>query len=126
MTMRYLVLLKGTQATAPPPPELMEAIMKLGEEATRAGALLDTSGLAPSAAGAKVELAAGELSVTDGPFAEAKEVISYALYEVRSKEEAVEWTSRFMRLHRDLWPGWEGESDVLRLFGPEDFAPPAG
>ena len=122
--MRYLIVLRADQQPAgPPPPELMEAIMKLGEEATKAGALLDTAGLAPSAQGARVTLGGGQLSVTDGPFAEAKEMISYALYQVRSKEEAVEWASRFMRLHRDLWPGWEGESDVLRVFGPEDFAP---
>src|SRR6266545_2281519 len=83
--MRYLVLLKAVQASTPPPPELMEAIMKLGDEATKAGALLDTAGLAPSAAGARVQLAGGRLSVTDGPFAEAKEMISYALYQVRSR-----------------------------------------
>jgi len=123
--MRYLVLLEGVQPETPPPAELMEAIMQLGDEATKAGALLDTAGLAPSAAGARVRLAGGALSVTDGPFTEAKEMISYALYEVRSKEEAVEWASRFMALHRDLWPGWEGEADVLKVFGPEDFAPPA-
>jgi hypothetical protein len=123
--MRYLVLLRGIQPDAPPPAELMAAIMALGDEATKAGVLLDTAGLAPSAAGARVGLAGGQLSVTDGPFTEAKEMISYALYDVRSKEDAVEWTSRFMKLHRDLWPEWEGESDVLRVFGPEDFAPPA-
>ncbi|MET1076346.1 MAG: YciI family protein [Umezawaea sp.] len=120
--MRYLVLLKATQPAGPPPPGLMEAIMKLGADATAAGALLDTSGLAPSAAGAKVSVDGGKLSVTDGPFAEAKETISYALYEVRSKEEVVEWTSRFMKLHRDLWDGWEGDAEVLKVFGPEDFA----
>jgi hypothetical protein len=119
--MRYLVLLKGVQPAGPPPAELMEAIMALGEEATAAGALLDTAGLAPSAAGARVGLAGGQLSVTDGPFTEAKEMISYALYQVRSKEEAVEWTTRFVKLHRDLWPGWEGDADVLKVFGPEDF-----
>ena len=123
--MRYMILLNGTQPAEPPPPGLMEAIMKLGEEATAAGALLDTAGLAPSIAGARVQLSGGHLSVVDGPFAEAKEFISYALYQVRSKEEAVEWASRFMRLHRDLWPGWEGAADVLKVFGPEDFAPPA-
>jgi hypothetical protein len=123
--MRYLILLKGTQPDTPPPPELMEAIMQLGDEATKAGALLDTAGLAPSTAGARVQLAGGALSVTDGPFAEAKEMISYALYEVRSKEEAVEWATRFMKLHRDHWAGWQGEADVLRVFGPEDFGPPA-
>src|SRR5512139_4297418 len=116
--MRYLVVLRAPQAATPPPPELMEAIMKLGDEATQAGALLDTAGLAPSAAGARVQLAGGELTVTDGPFAEAKELISYALYQVRTKEEAVEWAARFMRLHRDLWAGWEGEADVLQVFGP--------
>jgi hypothetical protein len=123
--MRYLILLKAAQSATPPPPELMDAIAKLGEEATNAGALLDTAGLAPSADGARVQLAGGQLSLTDGPFAEAKEMISYALYQVRSKEEAVDWASRFMKLHRDLWPGWEGDADVLRVFGPEDFGPPA-
>src|SRR5829696_1668431 len=53
--MRYLILLKAAQPATPPPPELMEAIMKLGDEATRSGALLDTAGLMPSAAGAKVD-----------------------------------------------------------------------
>ena len=120
--MRYLTLLRAGHSATPPPAELMEAIMKLGEEATAAGALLDTAGLAPSAAGAQVRLYGGQLSVTDGPFAEAKETISYALYQVRSKEEAVEWASRFMKLHRDHWPEWEGDADVLKVFGPEDFA----
>ena len=123
--MRYLTLLRGTHSTTPPPPELMEAIMTLGQEATQAGALLDTAGLAPSASGARLSLAGNELTTVDGPFAESKEVISYAIYDVRSKEEAVEWASRFLRAHRDLWPGWEGEVDVLKLFGPEDFPAPA-
>ena len=77
--MRYMILLKGTQPASPPPPELMDAIMKLGGEATAAGALLDTAGLAPSSAGARVSLYGGRLTVTDGPFAEAKETISNAL-----------------------------------------------
>jgi hypothetical protein len=123
--MRYIVLLKGIQPAGPPPPALMDGIMKLGGEATAAGSLIDNAGLAPSAAGARVQVAGGQLSVMDGPFAEAKEFISYALYDVRSKDEAVEWTSRFVRLHHELWPGWEGEADVLKLFGPEDFAPPS-
>jgi hypothetical protein len=122
--MRYLILLKGTPPATPPPPELMEAIVKLGAEATEAGALLDTAGLSPSAAGARVGLYGGKLSVTDGPFAEAKETISYALFQVRSKEEAVERASRFLKLHRDLWPGWEGDADVLKVMGPEDFGGP--
>jgi hypothetical protein len=51
-------------------------------------------------------------------------MISYAMYEVRSKDEAVEWANRFLRLHRDLWPEWEGDADVLKVMGPEDFGPP--
>jgi len=124
--MRYLVLLKGIQPGTPPPADLMAAIAKLGEEAIRSGALLDTAGLAPSASGGvRMEVSATRLSVTDGPFTEAKEMISYALYDVRSRDEAMEWTSRFLELHRDLWPEWEGSADVLRVLGPEDFGPPA-
>jgi hypothetical protein len=113
--MRYLIMLKANQPATPPPPALMEAIMNLGAEATAAGALLDTAGLEPSAAGARVRLSGGRLTVTDGPFAEAKETISYALYEVRNKDEAVEWASRFLALHRDLWDGWEGDAEVLKV-----------
>ena len=116
--MRYMMLLSGTNPSAPPPPELFEAIMKLGGEATQAGVLLDTAGLLPSAGGARVSLADGRLTVTDGPFTESKELISYALYDVRSKEEAIEWGSRFVKLHRDLWPGWEGQTDILQVMGP--------
>jgi hypothetical protein len=122
--MRYLTLLTGPLTEGPPPPGLMEGIMALGAEAQAAGALLDTAGLAPSVAGARVSLRAGELSVTDGPFAEAKEFISYAIYDVRTKEEAVEWASRFLRLHQEHWPEFEGDIEVRKQFGPEDFAPP--
>jgi hypothetical protein len=118
--MRYMMLLSGTNPSSPPPPELFEAIMKLGGEATEAGVLLDTAGLVPSATGARVALTAGKVTMTDGPFTESKELISYALYEVRSKEEAVEWAARFIRLHRDLWPGWEGQTDILQVMEQQD------
>jgi len=122
--MRYLVVLEATQPPTPPPAELMAAIMALGEEATRAGVLLDNAGLAPSAAGARITVSGDAgLQVTDGPFAESKEMISYALYDTSSKEEVVEWTSRFMTMQHDLWPDWEGEARVLKVFGPEDFGP---
>jgi hypothetical protein len=124
--MRYLVLLKAASTpTSTPSPDLMAAIMTLGEEAKNAGVLIDTQGLQPSAAGSRVTLVQGQLTAADGPFTESKELISYAVYDVRSKEDAVEWTNRFLKLHRDLWPGWEGEADVLKVFGPEDFAQPA-
>ena len=68
--MRYLMLLQGTQPAEPPPPGLMDAIMALGAEATAAGALLDTAGLMPAAAGgAEVSLTGGHLSTVDAPFA---------------------------------------------------------
>jgi hypothetical protein len=119
--MRYMMLLSGTSPSTPPPPELFEAIMKLGGEATEAGVLLDTAGLLPSATGARVALTGGKVTVTDGPFTESKELVSYALYEVRSKEEAVQWASRFIKLHRDLWEGWEGQTDIRQVMGPADF-----
>lgn len=124
--MRYLVVLEAAQPPTPPPAELMAAIMALGEEAVRSGAMIDNAGLAPSAAGARVSVT-GEagLLVSDGPFAESKEMISYALYETAGRAEAVEWTSRFMRLHAEMWPGWEGEARVLKVVGPEDFGPDA-
>jgi hypothetical protein len=116
--MRYMMLLTATNPSTPPPPELYEAILRLGGEATEAGVLLDTAGLLPSASGTRVSLADGQMTVTDGPFTESKELISYALYEVRSREEVVEWASRFMRLHRDLWDGWEGTTTILQVMGP--------
>jgi hypothetical protein len=118
--MRYMMLLSGANPSTPPPPELFEAIMKLGSEATEAGVLLDTAGLLPSASGARVSLAGGKVTVTDGPFTESKELISYALYEVRSKEEAIEWASRFIKVHRDLWPGWVGQTDILQVMGQQN------
>ena len=123
--MRYMVLLTGEAPDTPPPAELMEGIWTLGEDATNAGVLLDNAGLVPSPAGARVDLAGGKLNVTDGPFTESKEMISYALYQVRTKDEVVEWTSRFMKLHRDLWEGWEGRAEIRQVFEPADFAPPA-
>lgn len=120
--MRFLAVLDvDSQPTTPPPAALMDAIKDLGEEATRVGVLLDTSGLAPSAAGAQVTVADGDITITDGPFPDTKEMISYALYEVRSKEEAVEWARRFMDVHRRHWPEWSGVARVLKVMGPEDF-----
>ena len=93
--MRYMMLLSGTSPSTPPPPELFEAIMKLGGEATEAGVLLDTAGLLPSAAGARVALAGGKVTVTDGPFAESKELIGgFWILQTKSKAEVIEWVKR--------------------------------
>jgi hypothetical protein len=122
-----MMLLKSEEnntALGAPPRELMAEIAKLGEEAAKAGVLLDTAGLAPSAMGARLRLSGGKVTVTDGPFTEAKElVMSYALYELKSKEEALEWASRFLKVHQEHWKGWEGETEIRQIFGPEDFGP---
>ena len=123
-TMRFMTLIKSSENSGPPPQALMDAIAKLGDESARAGVLVDTGGLAPSAMGARIRLSGGQLTVTDGPFTEAKEIVGgYAFFEVASKEEAIEAARRFMELHRQHWPGWEGETEIRQVFGPEDFGP---
>jgi hypothetical protein len=115
--MRFMAMVKSAESPTPPPQALIDAIGKLGEEGTRAGVLVEIGGLFPSAMGARVRLAGGKLTTTDGPFTEAKEVIGgYAVYEVKSKEEAVKWSERFMELHRQHWKGWEGESEIRQIF----------
>ena len=122
--MRFLTLVKSTENAGPPPPALMDAIAKLGDEAARAGMLIETGGLAPSAMSARVRLSGGRLTVTDGPFTEAKEVVGgFAIYEVDSMDEAIAATRRFVELHQEHWPGWEGEVEVRQVFGSAD-APP--
>jgi hypothetical protein len=124
--MRFLTMVKGPETAGPPPRELLAAIDQLGAEATKAGVLLETGGLAPSATGARIRLAGGTVAVLDGPFTEATELVGgYAVYEVKSKEEAIEWSTRFMNLHKEHWAGWEGEIEIRQLFGPDDFGPPA-
>jgi hypothetical protein len=113
--MRFMFIVKSTHA-APPPPKLLEAMHKLADREVKAGRMLDNGGLMPLAMGAQVRVLDGKLSVVDGPFAEAKEVIGgYAVFELKGKEEALASAMEFMQLHRDLFPGWEGTCE-LRLF----------
>ena len=122
--MRFMTLVKGAETSTPPPQALMDAIGKLGQEAAGKGVMVEMGGLLPTAMGARVRLAGGRLTVTDGPFTEAKEVIGgYAVYAVKSKEEALEWTRRFMALHQEHWKGWEEEVEVRQLYDPG--APPS-
>lgn len=116
--MKFMTMVKSAEShrAGPPPPALMQAIMELGIEAGKAGVFVETGGLLPSAMGASVRLDDGEITVTDGPFTEAKEVIGgYAVYNVQSKEEAVKWATRFMGLHKQHWPGWEGVTEVRQI-----------
>jgi hypothetical protein len=120
--MRFMTIVKSAEKYGFPPQGLIDAIEKLRLEAVAAGAMLDTGGLAPTATGKSVRLRQGRLEVIDGPFTETKEVVGgYAVFELKSQDEAVEWSRRFMELHRELWPGWEGETEVRQMFGPEDF-----
>ena len=120
--MRFMMIVKHKEGYGFPPKELMDAISKLSEEAVNAGTMLGNGGLAPTATGARVRLSNGQISVTDGPFTEAKEIIGgYAQFELKSKEEAVQSAVRFMELHKKHWPGWEGETEIRQMLGPEDF-----
>ena len=114
--MRYLVLLKALSTpTTPPSPDLMAAIMALGEEAKAAGVRLDTQGLQPSAAGSRVSLTSGQLTAADGPFTESKELIAgYWIWQCASRDEAIEWIKRA--------PFDDGvEIELRQIFESDDF-----
>lgn len=114
--MRFMTLVKAHETAGPPPQALIDAIARLGEDAATAGRLVEMGGLFPSIAGARVRLARGKITVTDGPFSEAKEVVGgYAVFELGSKQEAIEQAVRFMELHQRHWPGWEGETEVRQV-----------
>ena len=124
--MRFMMIVKHAENQGPPPKSLMDAIAKLAEDEAKNGTMLGSGGLGPTAMGARVRLSKGQVTVTDGPFTEAKEVVGgYAQFELKSKKVAVESAVRFMELHKKHWPGWEGETEVRQMFGPEDFPPKA-
>jgi hypothetical protein len=113
MTMRFMMIVKSAENSGSPPKALMDAMAKIAEEATKAGEMIESGGLASTATGARVRLFGGKLTVTDGPFTEAKEVFGgYAIFELKSKKEAVERAVAFMELHKQHWPGWQGETEI--------------
>jgi hypothetical protein len=122
-TMLFMTIVKAaeSQSSYAPPQELMDAIETLRDEAIEAGVFVDTGGLLPSAVGANVRLSNGKVTVTDGPFTEAKEVIGgFAVFNVKSKKDAIDWTLKFMDLHKKHWPGWEGVTEVRQMWSPQD------
>ena len=122
--MRYMVFVKMREDVGSPPPELMQTMGAALEEAFENGAMIDAGGLSPTAESTEIRLAGGEITTTDGPYAEAKEVAGgYSIIEVRSEEEAVANARRVLEIHRDFWPGWEGSVEVRRIAGAEE-APP--
>ncbi len=124
--MKFMMLVKHAENQGAPPKGFMDAMAKIGEEAAKAGTMVESGGLAPTARSTRVRLSRGHLTAVDGPFTEAKEIVGgFAILQYHSKEAAIEGAKQFMELHRQHWPGWEGETEVRQVLGPEDFAPKA-
>jgi hypothetical protein len=121
--MRFLGLLRAdehSESGAPPSAELLARMGPFLEEITKAGVLLASDGLLPTSQGKRVRLSGGKVTVIDGPFTESKELIaSYALLETKSMAEAVEWTTRFLRVLG------QGECEIRPLMEAPD-GPPEG
>jgi hypothetical protein len=125
--MQFMMIVKATKDSEtgrPPNPELMTAIAKLGEEATKRGLMLTAGGLLPSSQGTRIHVAKGKTSVIDGPFTETKELVGgFAIFDLKSKEEAIQMGKDFMQVHADiLGPSYEGQLEIRPLMDP----PPPG
>jgi hypothetical protein len=119
--MRFMVIVKASkdsEAGKMPSHELLEAMGKYNEELGKAGILLAGEGLHPSSKGARVRFSGNKRTVIDGPFAETKELIAgFWLWQVNSKEEAIEWVKRCP----NPMPGAESEIEIRQVFEAEDF-----
>ena len=115
--MRFMVLVKAdknSEAGVLPDEKILSAMMKYNEELVKAGVMLAAEGLHPSSKGARVKFAGGKRIVTDGPFTEAKELIAgFWLWQVTSKEEAIEWLKRA--------PFDQTEVEIRQVFEASDF-----
>ena len=116
--MRFLSMIRVDETTGQQPSErLMRDMGQLIDEMTRQGVLVSTAGLRPSAEGVRIRLRGGQLSTVDGPFTESKEVIGgFAILEAKSRQEALELTKRFLRIHGEEW---DIECELRQLDGPE-------
>ena len=102
--MRFMTIVKTREISFQPPQELLDRINKLAEDATKKGEFGGMGGLGPTALGARARLSKGKITVTDGPFTEAKEIIGgYAIFDVQSKKEALAYTRRFLEAHIGLF-----------------------
>ena len=109
--MKFLSIYKTAERSVPPSQEEMARMGKLVEDGMKAGFLLATEGCLPTALGARVRMSGGKLTVTDGPFAEAKEVVGgFALLRANSKEEALEMVKNFLQVAGD------GECELRQLY----------
>ncbi len=120
--MRFMVLVKAdknTEAGVLPDEKLLTAMGKYNEELVKAGVLLAGEGLHPSSKGARVRFSGAKRTVIDGPFAETKELVAgFWLWNVKSKEEAIEWVKRCPNP-----TGVEAEIEIRQVFEAEDFGP---
>ncbi len=117
--MRYMFLTSGAETGAIPPQAMIDAIEKLTEQEIAAGRMIARGGLMPTAMGsARIESRRGKLKLTDGPFAETKEVLGgFAIFEFATREDALAAARSFMELHRQHWPEWEGVCEMRPMFG---------
>lgn len=123
--MRYLVFVKMAEDVGDAPAELQEVMGREMGEAFASGSMIDAGGLYPTAQSVEFRVTGGQLLTSDGPYAEAKEVVGgYAIIEARSQEEALAGARRVAEIHVQHWPGWEGSVEVRRISGPEE-GPPA-
>lgn len=116
--MKFLMLIKHTEGfrREDVPQSLYAAMGEFVTGAMKSGAILDTAGLKPSTEGFRVQLSGGAISVTDGPFAESKELVGgYALVQANSRDEALGFARQFMEIHRVHWPAFNGECEVRPL-----------
>ena len=119
--MRFMIIglaTKESEAGSPPKPEAYAAMGKYNDDLVKAGVLLAAEGLTPSSKGARVKFSGDKRIVTDGPFAEAKEVIAgFTIIKVNSLEEAIEWVKRAPNVS----PNGEAEVEIRKLMDLEDF-----
>jgi hypothetical protein len=117
--MRYMFLTSGAETGLVPPQRMIDEIERLTEQEMAAGRMIARGGLAPTAMGsARLESRRGKLKLTDGPFAETKEVLGgFAIFEFETREEALASLQSFMELHREHWPEWEGVCEMRPMFG---------
>jgi hypothetical protein len=109
---------KDSEAGVMPTEELLTEMTKYNEELMKAGVLLAAEGLKPSSKGARVRFSGDKRTVIDGPFAETKELVAgFWLFQVKSKEEAIEWVKRAP----NPFPGADSEVEIREVFEAEDF-----
>jgi hypothetical protein len=125
--MRYMVFVKMADDVGAPPAELVETMGKEMADAFASGWMVDAGGLYPTSQSTEIRVTAGDITVTDGPYSEVKEVVGgYSIIEVRSQEEAVAAARRVAEIHQQYWPTWEGSVEVRRIAGPDEGPPAAG